>query len=179
MNTNHSATTFIMKPKLSVLIGAVGMLLCIYGTLIPSGSLIQKFYFFISGGLLLLSALMERQPFFIILEIIIVVGTFAAFLPISEALKATIPIVLSIIGIIYLAKHGYLREFYLITGCLGLAFLAAGFAISNPIIYFAGGILMSYFSFVSYQRGVSIAIVWGILNLFFAVTASIGVYRLF
>ncbi|MGE3920740.1 MAG: hypothetical protein AB7F64_07370 [Gammaproteobacteria bacterium] len=170
--------TKIMKPKLSLILGILGMLLCIYSNLLTSGSLLQKTNYFISSSLLMSAALLERQMFFIILQIVILGGTIAAFMPFGPGIKAILPIALSIAGLSYLVKLGSLKEFYAIAGCIGLVLLAAGYAVSNPFIYFFGGLLLSYYSFVSYHRGVSIALLWAILNAFFTVTAAIGIYHL-
>lgn len=159
-------------------IGVVGMIFASCGNLL-SGTMAQKWCYLIGGILLLISSALERQPFFSILQTIILSGVVVSFAPIAPHFKVAVPIFLSIVSIIYFTKQGLLRDPLTVVGCIGILFLAAGYAITHPIIYFLGATGLMIYSFGSYRRGVAIGLLWGILNLFFMVTASIAIYNLF
>ena len=168
-----------MKKYLNTSLGILGLTLTIIGTFLDP-NLIQKTFFISGASLLLVSSILEKASFFIILEIIVLAGTLVAFFPISTIAKAGVPVTLSIVSIIYLAKQGILHDRVNIVGCLGLLFLATGFAISNPIIYFLGGLTLSIYSYLSYRVSqLTIALLFAILNAVFTVTSVISIIKLF
>lgn len=163
--------------RLNIAITVLGMLVVICGNLIPDLTM-QKTYYLSGGLLLLVSALLERQTFFIILQSIISVGTLVAFAPLSPALKAAVPLALSIAAIIYFAKQGWLKDGLTVLGCVGLMMLATGYSITHPLVYLLGASALTIYSFGAYRRGVAIGLMWGILNSMFVATAGIALYRL-
>ncbi len=162
---------------LNVIIGVIGMLLVIYGTLLPVGTP-QKAYYLIGAGLMLVSAILERQQFFIILELIIVAGTAIAFAHISNLYKEALPLALSFAALTYLGFRGELKDKLTLFGGMGIIVLALGFAITNPLVYLVGGALLTVYSYFSWKRGVRIAIIWAVLNAVFVLTSVSDVYRL-
>lgn len=177
-NTQDNKTNkkIIGNHKINLLIGIIGMLIASSGNLLTE-AILRKECFLIGAILLLISSLLERQLFFILLQIIIVVGTAIAFTSLSPLYKTLVPIVLSIIAIIYFISQGLLKDWLTFIGCLGIAFLAAGYAITEPVIYLLGAVTLMIYSFGSYRRGVTIALLWAILNAVFALTAIIAVYH--
>jgi hypothetical protein len=160
----------------NLFIGVVGMLISSYGNLIHQLHT-QKWCYFFGASLLLVSSLLERHKFFIALQIIIVAGTITAFTPFSFLLKAAIPIILSAITIIYFAITKQLEDKLTLLGSLGIAFLAAGYAVSRPIVFFFGAVVLMIYSFISYRRGAAIALIWALLNVIFAATATVAIYH--
>ena len=170
--------TVMGNHRFNVAISVVGMLIVIFGNLITH--LILQRICYLSGGLLMLiSAILERQTFFVILQFIISAGALIAFAPLPPALKAAVPLILSIIAIIYFAKQGLLKDGLTILGCVGLVMLATGYSITHPIVYLLGAAALTIYSFGAYRRGVAIGLLWGILNAIFVTTAGVAVYRSF
>lgn len=175
MNTEQKS--YLGNHYVNLTIGVLGMLVTIYGNLV-NDLFIQKLCYLSGGGLLFISSLLERHTFFTILQLIILSGTSIAFAPIDPLYKALLPIILIVLAIIYFIKQGYLTDRLTWFGCIGIIFLAAGYAITHPVIFFLGAILLAIYSFGVYRRGVAIGLLWGILNTIFALTALIAVYRL-
>lgn len=167
----------IGNTKFNIALGFVGMLLVIYGTLLPFG-VVQKLYYLIGAALMLLSAILEKQAFFVILEIVVVAGTAIALMPFSNITKACVPLILSVIALIYFYRRGELKDKLTCLGCAGLIFLALGFGVANPFIYLIGGLLLAIYGYYSFKRGVKIALLWSILNTVFVFTSLIPTYHL-
>lgn len=181
MSTNHSVTPPVPKPfgnhYVNLFIGVIGMVILSYANLLAQASPTQKAYYLIGAILLFISSLLERQLFFTILQVVLISGTAVAFATLPVFVKAAIPLVLSIIAIIYFFMTGLLRDHLTFFGCVGMLFLAAGYAVSYPIFYFLGALIVMIFSFVSYSRGVTLGLLWGILNAIFTITAGMAVYH--
>lgn len=173
------SATKIIKEGYKTSIGVVGLLLTISGTLIsvPEFALTQKFFYLAGAILLTTSSLLAKHRFFILQQSVVLVGTMVAFVPVCQAIKAGVLIVLSIAAMIYFAVTGEFKERVTILGCLGLVFLALGYAVSHPIIYLLGGTFLTIYSFIVYKRGVTIGLLFGVLNFIFMITATIGVYN--
>lgn len=160
------------------MLGIIGMFIACYGNLSHDINL-QKWSYLIGAFLLLISSSLEKQKFFIILQIIIISGAAVAFAPFPPFYKAAVPIILSILAIIYFIASKQLKDPLTAFGCAGIALLAAGYAITDPIIFFLGSVVLMLYSYLSFRRGVRIALLWAILNAVFAATAAITVYRMF
>lgn len=161
---------------LNLLLGILGMAIACYGNLLPF-SVAQKICYFVGALLLLLSSILEKQLFFIVLQIIIASGAGIALLTIPPSYKAAFPIVLSILAIVYFVKQRQLQDKVMSLGVLGIAVLAAGYAITKPSVYFLGASLLMVYSFLSYHKGVKIALLWAVLNAVFAITAALAIYH--
>ena len=164
MNTNATQALKQNNPivignhYVNLAIGVAGMLIASYGNLVHQ---------------------LKKQKFFIALQIIISAGAAVAFTSYPPLYKAAVPIILSILVIIYFIASKQLKDPLTAFGCLGIALLAAGYAVTNPIIFFLGAFILMIYSYGSFRRGVSIALLWAILNGLFAVTAASAVYRMF
>lgn len=161
----------------NITVGIVGMLIACYGNLLNFSDT-QKWCYLVGAILLLISSSLERQIFFIALQIIIAAGAAIAFAPIGLFFKAALPIILSVSAIGYFVVTGQFKDRLTALGCLGIAMLATGYAISNPIAYFLGALILMIYAFLSFRRGVTVAIIWTILNAVFAVTALHAVYSM-
>lgn len=170
--------TVIGNHQFNIALSVIGMLIIIVGNLITDLAM-QKVCYLSGGVCMLISAGLERQLFFTVLQLIISIGALTAFIPLLPTVKAAIPLVFSVIAIFYLANKGLLKDRLSILGCVGLIILAIGYAITHPIVYWLGAMVLTIYSFIAYRRGVTIALLWGILNAVFVVTASVAVYRLF
>jgi hypothetical protein len=172
----NTDTTTQRQPKtkwLSIQIGVVGLLCAIIGNLYPE-TMLQKHLYLAGGVLLFISALREREEYFIALEVVVTICALLAYLPDHGELKMAVPLVLSLFSIAYLYYRGLLRSWLSLVGVTGLVLLGLGYATLNPLIYLAGGIVLTIYSAVSYYRGVGIALLWAILNAVFALTALIS-----
>lgn len=170
--------TVIGNHRINIAIGVLGMLIVIAGNLIAN-LVIQKTCYLSGGILMLASAVLERQIFFIILQCIISAGALVAFASLSHALKASVPLILSVMAIIYFAKKRLLKDWLTMLGCVGLILLATGYSVTHPVIYLLGAVVLTIYSFGVYRRGVELGLLWGILNAIFVITAGVAVYRLF
>jgi hypothetical protein len=162
----------------NIALSVIGMLIVIYGTLLVDLTLQKQCY--LSGGfLMLISAMLERQTLFAMLQFIISTGALIAFAPFASLVKALVPLGFSVIAIIYFAKQGLLKDKLTLLGSAALIVLAIGYAVSHPLVYLCGAILLTWYSFGAYRRGIALGLLWGILNAIFVVTSSIAVYRVF
>lgn len=172
----HSHT--LGNPSLNIALGVIGMLVIITGTLIISLPA-QKLCYLLGGLFLLLSSLLERQLFFTLFQIVISSGALIAFAPVPAFYKILLPISLSILVTAYFIKQGKLKDPLNRLGCLGLIFLAIGYAITHPLVYFLGALCLTIFSFAAFRQGIRLGLVWGILNAVFSLTAAIATYKIF
>ncbi len=184
MNTNAAQTlkqnnpTVIGNHYVNLAIGILGMLVASYGNLVHQLDT-QKWCYLIGAILLFFSSFLEKQKFFIALQIIIGAGAAIAFSSYPPLYKAAVPISLSIVAIIYFIITKQLKDPLTAFGCIGIALLAAGYAITNPIIFFLGAFVLMIYSYGSFRRGIGIALLWAILNALFCITAGSAVYRMF
>lgn len=157
----------------SVLIGVVGLLAAIIGNLYPE-TMLQKHLYLAGGVLLIISALLEKAEYFITLEVVVIVCAILAYYPGHAELKMAVPLVLSLLSVVYLYSRGLLGTMLSHLGIVGLVLLGLGYATLNPHIYLAGGLVLTVYSAASYFKGVNIAMLWAILNAVFSATALIS-----
>ena len=161
---------------INILVGVIGLLSFIVGTLIP-GSPLQK-YFFLAGAILLtISSYLEKNVFFTVLEAIVTIGAILTFLSLSNITIAVITFIIVIITVLYFAAKGLFKERYLIIGTIGLFFLAIGVGTLNPIAYTIGGFFLTIYAYFSFKKGYQIALLFIILNAIFSITSAIGAYQ--
>lgn len=183
INLRHTMSSKIQphtlgNPSLNIALGVIGMLIIITGTLITS-LYTQKLCYLIGGLFLLLSSLLERQLFFSLFQIVISSSALIAFSPIPAFYKTLLPIGLSILVIAYFIRQGKFKDPLNRLGCLGLIFLAIGYAITHPLVYFLGALCLTAFSFSAFKQGIQLGLVWGILNAVFSLTAGMATYKIF
>jgi len=154
----------------NIAIGVLGMTVIIYGNFVSSVTP-QKICYLLGGLFMLTTALLERQQFFSVLQVIIVAGTAMALTWFHPAIKASVPILLGVVGSAYFLRRGELKDPLAIVGCSGILFIAVGYAISLPVIYFLGGSALAIYAFSLFFRGERIALLWAVLNTLFALTA--------
>jgi hypothetical protein len=176
MSQINKPASLMSKLNVNLLIGLVGMLIVIGGTLISPGTT-QKVLYLIGAVFMLVSAALERQLFFVILQVVIVVGAAVAFTHWPILVKAMVPLAFSIAALIYFYFTEALHDRLTQVGCGGLIAIALGFANSSPIIYLIGGVLLAIYGFWSFRRGVKIAMLWAILNSIFALTSLVAIYH--
>ena len=150
---------------LNIIIGIVGLILFIIGTLMP-GTYEQKYYFLYGAILLTISSFLEKNSFFTVLETIIVIDAVISFLGLSAVITSIITFIIIIITIICFAAKGEFKEKYLIAGTIGLIFLGLGVGINNPIFYTIGGFFVALYSLMSIFKGFQIAYLFLILLIF-------------
>lgn len=161
---------------LNIVIGILGLLFFIVGTLIP-GSPYQKDFFLVGAILLSLSSFLEKNAFFTVLEGIIVIDAILTYLPISNTVITVITALMVIMTIAVFAVKGSFKDKSLIIGTLGLIFLALGVGLLNPIAYTIGGFVIVIYSILGIMKGLQIAWLFLILNAIFTVTSAIGAYE--
>jgi len=157
-------------------LGVIGMGFPIYGNLIPPSALRAE-CFVIGAILMLLAAVIERELFFSVLQLVVLAGAAMYFTSFSLVARAAVPIVLAGSFLLYFAYSGRLQDKLTLFGSIGIAILAIGYAVSSPFVYFAGGVILTIYATMSYRRGVSIAILWAILNFIFSIAAAINIYH--
>jgi len=160
----------------SIGIGTIGMIGIIAGTFLQP-TVTQKLCFLLGGLLMLVSSIIERHKFLTVLQIVTVSGASMAFTPFTVGQKMIVPIGLTVLSLIAFAVKGELKDRLTLLGSVGLGCLAVGYATSNPILYFLGGVFLAIYAFASYFKGVKIALLWAILNSVFSVTAGMAAIR--
>src|SRR3990167_8179713 len=124
-------TSLMNKLKVNLLIGLIGMLVIILGTLISPG-IMQKELYLVGAILMLLSAALERQLFFVILQVVIVVGAAVGITHWPFLVKAIVPLICGMAALLYFYFTNLLHDRLMQVGCAGLIVIALGFANSNP-----------------------------------------------
>lgn len=178
---NMTNTLNLPKPNYNLTnlsVGIIGMVLATYANLLPQMSLLQKSFYFIGAVLMLVSSMLEKQRFFTALQLVVVGSTAIAFAPLALSIKTGFSVTCSVIAILYFIVTGQCKDKLTAFGCLGIAILAIGYAVTNPIIYLLGSIALFIYSLLSYRQGVKIAIVWVIMNIVFSITAGIAVWKM-
>ncbi len=160
----------------NILIGIIGLLIFIVGTLMP-GAACQKYLFFAGAILLTLSSYLEKNIFFTVLEAIVSIDAILTFLNLPVLTITIITFIIVIITVIYFAIKGAFKERYLIIGTVGLLFLAIGVGTLNPIAYTLGGLFLVIYAYYSFKKGYQIALLFIILNAIFTITSAIGAYQ--
>ena len=161
---------------LSRAIGFIGMFFPIAANFIPPSDM--RAAFFVCGCILMfIAAAVEKQLFFSLLQLIVLAGASMYFTPFSVMIKAGVPIALSILFLIYFAKTGRFQDRINILGAVGVCALAVGYGVAHPYIYLIGGLSLAIYSTVSYLQGVTVALLWAILNVFFTVATIINIIR--
>jgi len=155
-------------------IGAFGMVFPITAQFLPQSDM-QASLYIIGSLLMLIAAAWEKSLFFSMLQIIVLAGASMYFTPYSMAIHALVPIALAIATCVYFYLAGRIKDRVTYVGLAGIAALALGYAIAHPWIYLIGGVLLTIYSWVSYQRGVAIAILWAILNFVFSIAAVLRI----
>lgn len=152
--------------------GILGMLTAILGLLCADAG-VQRWFFLIGALGMSLTAVIESHPLFVGLQMIVLSGTAAAFLPVSEAARGAVPLGLSLPVLWRLNAQRAFNRRGSRFGAVSLLVLAGAYALQHPAGFFLGGILVSIFSAVEIIGGFRPAIIWLILNLAFTVVAGI------
>jgi len=172
--------------KYSLIIGIPAMILLVVGTIVESGSLLQRLLFVIGAPVLGLAARLNRQKMFLILQIIATIGAIFAFLSnLHTFSRYAIMVGSGILGVGYLIKTNYFKEdAWWPLGGLGLLSIAIGFATdatAYPILFNsligAGGVLVALYSAIGFfHLKVKIASIWLVLNIIFSINPLITVF---
>lgn len=114
-----------------------------------------------------LSPFYEKHYFFACLQFVALSGAVIALTQLHPLYKMMTPVALALIFIIYFYKQGMFDERYQYLGGIGITLLGLGYSLQHPLIYLFGGAALAVHSTISYRRGITIAIYWAILNMFF------------
>lgn len=152
--------------------GIIGSLVTIYGLLHYPFQL----YYVIGSFFLLTTAVHFKLTYFIALEMILLGGHGTILLRIGPVLQVALPVLLCLQLLAYYLLSGQLRNLFLLIGIFGIALLSVGFAYSNQWIFFFGGISIAVYAFYLAYQGQRIALLWAILNTFFALFAIINLF---
>ena len=163
---------------MNYIVGIVGMLFTICGTLVEPG-IFQNICFLTGAFVLLVAAYLGKHSFFVALQITAFVGAAMAFLPLQGFVQGIVPGFCTAGILVFFARTQKLKSFENILGAIGITVLAIGYATSQPMVYFFGGILLMAYSAISFFQGSRIAAMWFVLNLVFIITSGFVVYRLF
>lgn len=171
--TMEKTNTLILFTRL---LGAIGMLFPIMANFIPPSN--TRAAFFVIGCILMfVAAAVEKELFFSILQLIVLAGASMYFTPFGVVIKAAVPISLSVIFLIFYAVTGRLQDKLTLLGSLGVVLLALGYGVSHPYIYLFGGAFLAIYSTIAYFRGVTVALLWAILNIFFTLATISNIIR--
>lgn len=157
-------------------LGAIGMLFPITANFIPPSDT-RAMCFVIGCILMFIAAAVERELFFSMLQLIVLSGAGMHFAPVSDTIKAAVPITFMVLTLLYFTYTGRMSDKLTLFGSAGIAILSMGYAEANPYIYLTGGFILAVYSTISYLRGVTVAILWSILNIFFTFAALYNIYN--
>ncbi|MGD9152755.1 MAG: hypothetical protein PVG30_03740 [Gammaproteobacteria bacterium] len=160
--------------QITFTLAIIGLVITIAGNFFDV-SITKKLCYLIGALLLLVTALLEKNTFFTILEIILSIGAAIAFLPISHIWKSGVPICLGTLAATYFSFSGQLKDYLTWLSVIGVLICTWGYAVTNPIIYFCAGLIITVYSFCSFRRGETIALIFGILNSVFTLTALLEI----
>jgi len=163
--------------QITFTLAIIGLLITIAGNFFDI-SITKKLCYLIGALILLITALMESNTFFTVLETILSIGAGVAFLPISFIWKSGIPISLGVLAATYFSFSGQLKDYLTWLSITGVLIVTWGYALTNPMLYVVGGAIVTVYSFCSFRRGETIALVFGILNSIFTLTALLEVLRI-
>jgi hypothetical protein len=164
--------------RITFSMAVIGLIVTIAGNFLDI-SVAKKLCYLVGALVLLLSATLEKNTFFSILEVILSIGALTAFLPLSPLLKSLIPISLGVCAAIYFGVTGRLNDHLTWLSMASVLFGTWGYALTNSCLYFWAGAITAIYSFLSFKRGEKIALVFGVLNIVFALTALMEIYRIF
>ncbi len=158
--------SFTLKDKLFYISAIIGSSILIYSML----RLYQpQVGFIIGSSFMLASAIYFRMFFFIALEMILISGHAAILLGIGPSLQLALPILLVFQLVVYYLFTNQLLNLYRIIGLAGISLLSIGFAYESAWIFFYGSLAVSTYAFYSASKGRIPALIWGFLNIIFAV----------
>lgn len=154
---------------LFICLGTVGALIILAGLITAA----EAFYV-IGAFFLLATAIYFQLTYFIALEIILLSGHGASFFELGLVLQTVLPILLSIqLFFYYLVTGKAFQNIFRLIGIAGVCILSVGFAYSNEWMYLFGSLGVTIYAFYKVYKGVPIALIWGVLNLVFAISAII------
>ncbi len=172
--------------KYSLAIGIIAMSLSVAGTIVESGSLIQKSLFLIAATGLGFTAYWNKQKMFVTLQVVVIIGAALAFFDwLPPVLKYAMMIGSGLVGIGHLLKTDYSKEDkWWPLGGLGLLGIAIGFAtnpVSSPLLFNlllgSGGLLVALYSAIGFfHLKVRIAAIWLVLNVIFSINPLLFVF---
>jgi len=158
------------------LVGALGMCFPIAATFFPPSDL--RAIFFITGSILMfVTAAAENDIFFSALQLVVLAGASMHFAALPLWAKGAVPLILTLLTVGIFIHTGQIRDRLTLFGCLGIASLAIGYGTAEPYVYLIGGFILAIYASMSYLRGVSIAILWAVLNTFFTFSTLISIFR--
>lgn len=163
--------------QITFTLAIIGLLITIAGNFFDI-SVTKKLCYFVGTIFLLTPAVLEKNTFFIVLETILMIGAAIAFFPLAFIWKSSIPVSLGIMAAIYFGFSGQLKDYLTWLSVAGILMGTWGYAVTNPIIYFCAGAIITVYSFCSFRRGETIALVFGILNSVFTLTALLEILRI-
>lgn len=163
--------------RITFSLAIIGLLITIAGNFFPV-SITKKLCYLIGALTLLASAALEENTFFSILEIIVSIGAGIAFFPLASEWKSGIPIGLGVIAATYFSFSGQLKDYLTWLSIAGVLTITWGYALTSPALYAVGGAVISVYSFCSFRRGEAIALIFGILNIAFTLTAALEVFKI-
>lgn len=163
--------------KRGMIPGAAGMLVVMAALLWGAGAG-QRWLFLIGVIGMTITAIFERHGLYIGLQLVVIAGALAAFLPLSSTARSLVPLAVGVPVIAVLAIRRELGTRSAWLGAVGLAALGVGYAVQHPLGFVLGGALISVFSAVEFRRGFKPALIWLTLNVLFTVLAAVRLVAL-
>ncbi len=157
------------KSAFFTLIGVIGACTVLFGFIHTQ----EQAYYVAGAGLLLITAMYFKLTYFIALELILLAGHGAILLGIGPVLQVVLPILLSAQLLIYYILSGELRGVFHVIGIVGIALLSIGFSYANVWVFFLGSSAIAIYAFYRVYQGKLIAMIWAILNSFFAIVTAL------
>ena len=163
----------------SIELGIVSMVLLVFGTLAPAGSLTQKLLFLVPAPILGYTAYVAGQRMFTALQAVVTVGAVLAFFEgIPSLMRYGLLVGCGLIGVVYLIRTDYIKvDKWWPIGGIGIVILSFGYstsALAHPVLFSGllavGGILVAIYSAIGYFHfKVKVAIIWLALNIMFVI----------
>lgn len=153
-----------IKDVVFIILGILGSLFILAGFTQD----IPQIYYVIGSSLLLLTAIYFKLFYFIALELILIAGHGTILLGMGTIIPAVLPVLLSLQLFIYYLLSGLLGNIYRWIGIIGIALVSIGFSYAHLWVFFFGSLCVAIFAINNVARGKTIALIWVVLNLFFA-----------
>jgi hypothetical protein len=144
--------------------GIVGAIIILLGFTQDNAQL----YYVCGSTLLLLTAIFFNSTYFMALELILLAGHGAMLLGIGPIIQVVLPILLCLQLLVYYYLSDQLGNVFRIIGIVGIALLSIGFSYPYTGLFFVGSLCIALYAFYNVYNGKPIALIWAILNLFFA-----------
>lgn len=156
------------------LLGILGLVLLCVGVAVGIG-ITQNILNVIGISMLIIYAKQGKNEFFFYLESVVLLGTVLKIADVNNNILIMSLIIATLLALFKVLKNAEYRKADTVIGIIGLLGLVYGYSTLSSYGYAIGGIALAIFSLIGYCKGIKSALIFMILNVFFA---SIAIYTI-